>query len=194
MAIKTCLNLHAKKTVRTLTKFKPTSKRITLANNSASEFDKLVKLTNLINDDITEFNKPWYIRVTNNASEIRNNAQNALYACYVKEISKNLGNDIKDVRRFCKRNFGLHVLYEQSKDNTKAGHEAFAVITLLQTVNFKFQNWQIQENILEPLPCTSIMTSKNFVDFLKRIEIFYAQKGIVLESINEKLRREAFNE
>ena len=169
---------------------KPISKRITITDNKPSDFTKV----SVALDKCAAENKPFLVYITNDLGGMRSNAQNALYACYVKEISNNLGNDIKDVRRFCKRNFGRHVLYEQSKDNTKAGHEALAVITLLKTVNYKFQNWQIQENILEPLPCTSIMTSKNFTDFLKRIEIFYAQKGIVLESINEKLRRDAFNE
>ena len=173
-------------------KFKPISKRIVIANNSKSEFDKLVKLTHLIDSDMQAHNKPWYVRVTNNASEIRNNAQNALYAIYIQAIGDKFGNESGELRAFCKRHFGLHILYIQSAKNTKAGHEAMTVIELLKTVNFKFQAFDIQEKILAPLPCTSIMTSKNFVQFLRNIEIFYAEKGLVLESINETKRREVF--
>lgn len=175
-----------------MSKFKPISKRITLANNSKSEFDKLVKLTQLIDDDLQAFDKPWYFRATNNKSEMRNNAQNALYACYVNEVSKHFGDDIKDVRAHLKRKFGLDVLYLQSVETTKAGFEALSVIELLRTVSFKFLPYDNQEKILKPLPCTSIMTSKSFQTFLRDVEIYYAKKGLALESINEKLRREAF--
>lgn len=175
-----------------MSKFKPISKRITLANNSKSEFDKLVKLTHLIDDDLQAHNKPWFVRVTNNASEIRSMAQNALYAIYVTAINESFGGDSLSTRRLMKRQFGLNILLAQSKDNTKAGHEAYAVVSLLNTINYRVQPFNIQEIMLEPLPCTSIMTSKNFVKFLREIEVFYAEKGLVLESINEAKRREAF--
>ncbi len=174
-----------------MAKFKAISKRIVIANNSASEFDKLIKLTQLIDEDMVEHNKPWYFRATNNASEIRNNAQNALYACYINEVSKHFGDNHKDVRSHLKRKFGLNVLLIQSKDNTKAGHEAESVMSLLSVIEFKLLEFMKQELVLEPLPCTSIMTSKNFQSFLRQVELYYNDKGLVFESVNERLRRDA---
>lgn len=176
-----------------MSKFKKISKRIVLANNSKNEFDKLVKLTHLIDSDLQAHNKPWYVRVTNNSSEIRSMAQNALYAIYVNAINDEFGGDSLSTRRLMKRQFGLNILLSQSKDNTKAGHEAYAIVLLLNTINYRVQPYDVQETMLQPLPCTSIMTSKNFVKFLREIEVFYAEKGLVLKSINETKRCEAFS-
>ena len=170
---------------------KPISKRITVQSGSAAEFKKLTDLVNLIDEQIQENGKPWYFRATNNASEIRSIAQNALYACYVEAIRKHFGDSHDDTRKFLKRKFGLQVIYMQSQNETKAGHEALAIIDCLKAVNYKFQPHNIQEAILAPLPCTSIFTSKSFCLFLRDVEIHYAEKGLVLESINVELRNEA---
>ena len=170
---------------------KPISKRITVQNGSQAEFKKLTDLVLLIDKSIQDTGKPWYFRATNNASEIRSIAQNALYACYVEAVRKHFGDSHSDTRKFLKRKFGLTTMYLQSQNNTKAGHDALSVINCLRVVNYKLQPFHTQEAILEPLPCTSIFTSKSFCVFLREVEIHYAEKGLVLESINETLRNEA---
>ena len=172
---------------------KPISKRITIIENKPSEFSQISTWL----DKASNENKPFLVYITNDLSGMRTNAQNALYACYVKEIGNKFGESIEEVRRRLKREFGLDILLEQSAEKnkkdlpTKGALESLKIMDLLRAISYRLLNWKRQEKVLESLPCTSIMTSKNFVEFLKRIEIHYAQKGLVLESINETLRNEA---
>ena len=47
--------------------------------------------------------------------------------------------------------------------------------------------------VMQDLPCTRIMTPAIFAEFLKQIEVYYADKGLILESINEGLRNKAYD-
>lgn len=187
-----------------------TTKSITV--NGHDEMHKLSGFIAKLDDVICKNNKPIYLSWTDDTSKIRTLSQNSLLACYINEIKENIGGSISEIRVNLKRDFGIDILMEQyneAKDKATsklvddevltysmlsvAGREAGDTHILLKTIGYDIQPLNIQNKILKPLPCTSIMTTKWFLKYLEAIEQEYAQHGLVLESINETKRREAFS-
>lgn len=179
--------------------------------NNDKEMDKLVLFVNQIDKNMQSNGKAVNITWTTDVSKIRTLAQNSLLACYINEIKETFGGSISEIRVNLKRDFGLAILMEQYneakekavkrlKDGerlnysmiSQAGREAGDTHVLLKTIHYDIQPLNIQNKILKPLPCTSIMTTKWFLKYLEAIEQEYSQHGLVLESINETKRREAF--
>ena len=186
-----------------------TTKSITI--NGHNEMNKLSGFIGRLDSVICENNKPIHLSWTDDISKIRTLAQNSLLACYISAIKNEVGGSLGEIRINLKRDFGLDILMEQYneakekaikklKDGerlnysmiSQSGREAGDTHVLLKTIHYDIQPLNIQNKILKPLPCTSIMTTKWFLKYLEVIEQHYAQHGLVLESINETKRREAF--
>ena len=191
---------------------KPTSKRITksILIEHNNDLGKLTAFVNQIDKQIQVDNKPISVTWTNDVGKIRTLAQNALYACYVSAIKHKFGGSLSSIRAELKHEIGVDILmlqYLEAKEKaisklecdqdlnysmiSQAGREAGDTHVLLKTINYELQPYNIQMKILRPLPCTSIMLRKWFVKFIEAVEMYYAEKGLVLESINETLRNEA---
>lgn len=185
-------------------KFKPTSKSITIENSSSGQLEKLANLAMTVGDEIEENGRQWWITATNDRGKIRTLAQNSLYATYLDAIKTDTGFSDEDLRVEHKRCFGLQILYAQAgekrtKDDsevfTKAALDAQAVMETLRIINFKHMNDEQKNKVLKVIPCTRIMTTKNFAKFLVDIEQFYQYwNGLRLESINEAKRNEALGD
>ena len=175
----------------------PISKRITVQNNSKSEFEKLTKLVFAIDEELNINSKAWYIRATNNASEIRNNAQNSLLHCYYVEIAKsqwakNQGMSKEAVEIYCKRNIVIGVLKAQSAKETKAGFHAKQKLEMIKALQMYNASAGIRENFLMAGGWSSILDSKHFQMYLREIELHFLDKlHYKLESLNETLRNDA---
>ena len=177
-------------------KFKPTSKTIKIT--CERDFVKFANLGETISDEIIENGKEWVISATNNIAKVRNNAQNALAACYYQTVSDETGESSERVKTQLKLDIGLKILLVQSGEMsgeapTKSALEAQKVMDLLKVINFKLRPYSEKMKIMRVTPCTSLFTSKNFQRFLKDVEIKYAERGIILQSVNETLRNQAMN-
>ena len=187
-----------------------TTKSVTVNNHN--EMNKLSSFIGTLDKVICKNNKPIHLSWTDDTNKIRTLAQNSLLACYITEIKETFGGSISEIRVNLKRDFGLDILmqqYNEAKEKaikklkdgerlnysmlSQSGREAGDTHVLLKTIHYDVQPLNIQNKILKPLPCTSIMTTKWFLKYLEFIEQHYAQHGLVLESINETNRRDAFS-
>jgi hypothetical protein len=172
---------------------------ITINNLSTNEFAKLSTFVENIQTDMEEDGKPFFITATNDRAEVRSLSQNALSAIYYSAISTHFNYTKLEARLRCKIDFGLPALYEQSglppekKGNKAAVRVAKKVMRTLHIIKFKYLGYENKMEVMENLPCTSIMTTAVFCDYMKQIEMYYVDKGLVLESINETLRNNALN-
>jgi len=173
---------------------------ITIKSLAPNEFAKLSTLVSNIQDDMEEDGKPFFITATNDEAEVRTLAQNALSAVYYKAIAEEFKYTTMEARLRCKLDFGLQALLEQTslvskkkKTPTPAAILAKKVMRTLQIIKFKWLGYEQKLEVMETLPCTRIMTTAVFCDYLKQIEFYYLDKGLRLESINETLRNNALN-
>lgn len=172
---------------------------ITINTLDPNEFAKLATLVENIQTDMEEDGKPFYLIATNNKAEVRSLAQNALSAIYYAAIGKKIGLTSDDARLRCKVDFGLQALYEQSglppevRGNKWAIKEALKTMRTLRIIKFRWLTDPEKLEVMESLPCTRVMTTAVFCDYMKQIELYYADKGLMLESINKTLRNNALN-
>ena len=176
-----------------------TTKSITLKSD-INILSKIAKFLNLFASD-----KDLFITVSDDKAKIRSNAQNALIHVYYAAISEKTGYEVDDCEARCKRRFGLPIMQVQKGESTKKGKHVFTellrfgLITDANEVEQKRVLIRYYDLIEEgQVECfKSIEVTRNFnstqmKQYIESIERYWAQHGLVLESINEQKRRDAF--
>jgi hypothetical protein len=104
------------------------------------------------------------------------------------------GDCPKEVKAFCKMQFGIDLLKELGAEETKAGYDASDVTELVEKLGFYRWNYEAKIELMQIVYVTSLMTKPIFCEYLRQIEAHYLNKeGLRLESINETLRNNALN-
>lgn len=105
----------------------------------------------------------------------RNLEQNALAAVWYAQISKETGEGSPmDVKQECKLRFGIPILRAESEE-----------FRLKYDRLIKPLPYETKLELMEWFPVTSLMTVGQFSRYMGDVQHHYAQRGIVLESINE---------
>ena len=155
--------------------------------------DKVSNLAFSIEEGFEGNKEEWFITATNKKREVRSLAQNALGAIYYTAIADFSGLSVEDVKINCRIDFGLQALLEQSAIDDKDGLVALKLMKKLRVVKFRWMIRQDKITVMDGTPCTSLMSKKVFASYMKQIELFYIDKGLVLQSINEGLRNKAYD-
>ena len=66
-----------------------------------------------------------FVSISDDKSEIRSKAQNALMHIYYKVIAEHEGDDVEDIGARCKRKFGLPIMMVQAGEKTKKGNKVY---------------------------------------------------------------------
>ena len=179
------------------TKFKKISKQVRISKDARQN---LAVIVNLIIKDLEEFGKDWVLRATNNMGEIRNHAQNGLLRCYYKEIHKSpwaveQEMSLLDVEIHCKRYIIIDILKYQSVKSTILGIKAKTQVDVVSGLINCGASEGLKITYLSTEGWSSILDTEHFKLYLKAIEHHFLDKlNYRLESKNEKLRWEAFNQ
>ncbi len=171
------------------------SYEITIKSLDPKEWQAFAEYVQKLEAQQREDGKPIFITACTDEKEVRSLAQNALSAVYYKAIADKFGYTVIEARLRCKVDFGLQALLQQSGSKSAKGaiKDANRVLKTLAVIKFKWLSYPDKLHVMNTLPCTRIMTSAIFCDYLKQIELFYSQHGLILESINETLRNNALN-
>jgi len=150
--------------------------------------------------------KDLFVTISDDKAKIRSNAQNALIHVYYKAISDFRGEEVEDVTARCKRKFGLPIMEKEAYEcDTEKSKKVFRELLRVGLINnptppeqaFILTNYH-NINEIGQIECFKLIAvTRNFSStqmkqYIESMERFWAQKGLVLESINETKRREAF--
>lgn len=149
--------------------------------------------------------KDLYITVTDDKSKLRTNAQNGLIQLYYKAIGDFMGYDVEESTARCKRKFGLPIMYQQAYKDTQKAKVVYRELLRVGLINnptpperaFILTNYhnlseEGQIECFKLIACTRNFNTTEMKEYIDTMERFFAEKGLVLESINEVKRREAF--
>ena len=145
-----------------------------------------------------------FVTICDDKTEIRTRAMNALMHCYYRDISDFIGDEIEDVSARCKRKFGLPIMRIQAAEITKKGNKVYFELLrfgLIKTesppelkrilINYYDLDEVGQIECFKLIAVTRNFNNKEMRDYIEKLERYFAGQGLVLESKNEKLRREA---
>ena len=117
---------------------------------------------------------------------------NALYHCYIKEIAKHQGETITDCMTALKLDYGYYFLKEygstgKSSRHVKAATEAYVWQYLSDAKGISFFNWSraMQLRFVKNREVTRLLDNKHMAQYLKKIQVVFAEQGLELKSINE---------
>ncbi len=185
------------------------SYEITIKSLDPKEWQKLAALVQKLENEQHENGKPITITAANEIN--RTAAQNRLLnAAYYPAIADAKGDkDEEEVAARCKRKFGVNLMRIQAQGTTKKALKVkrellrFGLIPVdAQTrlarwkvvMNVQFMQEDVQLEAYKLMACTRNFNTREFSEYINRIEIWAAQElGIRLESINETLRNNALN-
>lgn len=133
--------------------------------------------------DMPEKAKKYEITINNDFK--RSEEISRLSHVYYRMIGKHIGITPELAKTTCKRKWGLNVLRDQAKDQTKAGEQAGKIIGTLNKYGFRNMSEADKLEFVEILTVTSIMTNKSMRSYMMQIEQHFAEQGLILKSINE---------
>lgn len=149
--------------------------------------------------------KDLFVSISDDKAKIRSNAQNALIHVYYNAIAEFMGYDVEETIARCKRKFGLPIMLEQAYKTTEKAKIVYRELLRVGLINnptspeqaFILTNYHNLNEIgqiecFKLIAVTRNFSSTQMKQYIESLERFWAQKGLVLESINETKRREAF--
>jgi hypothetical protein len=185
------------------------SYEITIKSLDPQEWQKLATLVQKLENEQHENGKPITITATNEIN--RTAAQNRLLnAAYYPAIAEAMGDkDEEEVAARCKRKFGVNLMRIQAQGTTKKALKVKRELLRFGLIPTDSQTKQAgwvqlmpvmgwpqaaQLEAFKLMECTRNFNTKEFSEYINRIEIWAAQElGLRLESINETLRNNALN-
>ena len=118
------------------------------------------------------FEEHGYVIMRLSMARNRSLDQNALYAVWVDQVVKELGEyDHDGVRRFCKLHFGVPIL--------RAEDDWFRE---LYDRAIKAHDYETKLQIMDMIDVTSRMKKDQMTRFLEAMQLHYVERGVMLES------------
>lgn len=133
---------------------------------------------NLFNSHATRLlqaNKTVTIDVFEGERKKRSLSANALQAVWTDEIAEYMGLTEIECRCYLKREFGIPII-KAAQD-----YRAEMLIDFLEKHHYDFLPVEEQDKLIEKVPVTSIMTTKEHKKYRDTLQMFFANQGLILE-------------
>lgn len=105
----------------------------------------------------------------------RSLSANALQAVWTEEIAEHLSLTEIECRCYLKREFGLPII-KAAED-----YRSEMVIGFLDKHHYDYLTVEEQDHLIKDVPITRIMTRQEHKKFRDRLQMFFAEQGLILE-------------